>query len=283
MKQKYAKIFALSIMIVFISAFVFAAKPNIIPAKAENKVGIPAHAVKVAPGKYYLGKAIDKGKVVEGYMFVKNKKAKGKPTCNNNDVCEPELGERKNCADCSDGGTSGDSTCYTLMAKGAKWKTTESYITGQGIDPVITETSLNAWDSEVSFDVFGPRDVNGIVDGPDDVSPDGKNEVEVQNLGSSSTIAYTIVWGIFSGPPRQRELVEWDAVFNTYYQFGDANVDPLVMDYQNIATHEFGHSLGLSHPAETCTEETMYAYAGFGETKKRTLEAGDIAGVNKLY
>ena len=31
------------------------------------------------------------------------------------------------------------------------------------------------------------------------------------------------------------------------------------------------------------TEETMYAYADFGETKKRTLEAGDITGVQKLY
>ncbi|KKK59217.1 hypothetical protein LCGC14_3036600 [marine sediment metagenome] len=65
---------------------------------------------------------------------------------------------------------------------------------------------------------------------------------------------------------------------------GDANVSGnSVMDYQNIATHEFGHSLGLGHPENTCTEETMYAYASNGETKKRTLEAGDITGVNKLY
>ena len=55
------------------------------------------------------------------------------------------------------------------------------------------------------------------------------------------------------------------------------------MDYQNIATHEFGHSLGLGHPGDSCTEETMYAYGSSGETKKRTLEAGDIAGVNELY
>ncbi|KKK59216.1 hypothetical protein LCGC14_3036590, partial [marine sediment metagenome] len=47
--------------------------------------------------------------------------------------------------------------------------------------------------------------------------PDGKNEVEFQNLGATSTIAYTIVWGIFIGHPGQRILVEWDAVFNSNY------------------------------------------------------------------
>ena len=103
-----------------------------------------------------------------------------------------------------------------------------------------------------------------------------------ENLGASNTIAYTIVWGIFRGPPSGRELVEWDAVFNTDYPWSLAG-EAGKMDYQNIATHEFGHSLGLGHPDDTCTEETMYAFAGFGETKKRTLEAGDAAGVNKLY
>jgi predicted Zn-dependent protease len=55
------------------------------------------------------------------------------------------------------------------------------------------------------------------------------------------------------------------------------------MDLQNIATHEFGHAAGLGHPDSTCTGETMYASASFDETQKRTLEAGDIAGINDLY
>ncbi len=73
-------------------------------------------------------------------------------------------------------------------------------------------------------------------------------------------------------------------VFNSNYTFGNYDPgDPTMMDYQNIATHEFGHAVGLGHPEDTCTEETMYAFAAFNETKKRTLEAGDIAGVNDLY
>jgi hypothetical protein len=48
-------------------------------------------------------------------------------------------------------------------------------------------------------------------------------------------------------------------------------------------THEIGHAAGLDHPANTCTQETMYAYVDFGETHKRTLNNGDIAGINSLY
>ena len=55
------------------------------------------------------------------------------------------------------------------------------------------------------------------------------------------------------------------------------------MDFENIATHELGHSFGMGHPDSTCIEETMYAYADFGETKKRVLNAGDIAGIQELY
>lgn len=253
-----------------ISVFVVA-KPDttLVPAinnKAEVDVIIPAHAVQVADGVFSLGHALDvDGRVVEGFMFVHDKRENAKP---------PWAGGGKG---------NGESKCYSFLAKGARWKTTEQYITGEGVDTTITETSLNTWDSEVAFDIFGTRNINEVTDGADDVNPDGKNEVELKNIGSSNTIAYTIVWGVFSGPLSSRELVEWDTVFNTHYPFGDATINPEVMDYQNVGTHEFGHALGLGHPDNSCAEETMYAYADFGETKKRTLESGDIAGVNKLY
>jgi len=56
------------------------------------------------------------------------------------------------------------------------------------------------------------------------------------------------------------------------------------MDLQNIATHELGHGVGLGDLYITaCSEETMYGYSNYGETKKRTLNAGDIMGIQKLY
>jgi hypothetical protein len=41
--------------------------------------------------------------------------------------------------------------------------------------------------------------------------------------------------------------------------------------------------VGIEYPDSTYTLETMYVYAGNGETKKQDLYTGDIAGVNRLY
>ena len=295
-KTKIGVIFTLAVIAVLISVFVLA-KPNTTPVPATNDkadvpVIIPAHAVEVADNVFSLGTAQDvDGRIVEGFMFIDKKKGNANPNavCGNG-VCDG--GEKKSCpADCSvGGGGTGTSTCFSLLAKGARWKTTEPYSTGSGtnitgIDATLTETSLETWDSEIpSFNIFGARNISGTTDGADDVSPDGKNEVEFANLGDGDTIAVTITWGIFIGPPSGRELVEWDATFNTAYPFGNyIPGDPTMMDYQNIATHEFGHALGLAHPDDTCTEETMYRFAGFNETKKRDLNTGDIAGINSLY
>ncbi|MCH7568933.1 MAG: matrixin family metalloprotease, partial [Nanoarchaeota archaeon] len=148
----------------------------------------------------------------------------------------------------------------------------------------VTSASFETWDSEVAFDVFGTQNTSATVDGPDTVSPDDKNEVMFGVIDSPGVIAVAIIWGIFIGPPSQREIVEYDVVFNDPdYTWGDATINASLMDYQNIATHEFGHAAGLDHPDITCTEETMYAFADFGETKKRDLNAGDIAGITKLY
>ena len=102
----------------------------------------------------------------------------------------------------------------------------------------------------------------------------------------------TITWGIFSGSPRNRELVEWDMVFDNDgdWTWGDAEStdennlgNTGVMDLLNIAVHEVGHAAGMGHSPDTCVDETMYAFATEGETKKRTLNGGDIAGIQELY
>lgn len=36
---------------------------------------------------------------------------------------------------------------------------------------------MNAWNSQVTFKIFGSRLPNSVVDGPDILAPDGKNEV----------------------------------------------------------------------------------------------------------
>ncbi len=273
---KISVILTLSIIAILISVFAFA-RPDttrqpfeVSPSGGQTAVVIPSHAKEVAPGVFSLGTATDvDGRAVQGFMFVHdNRRENAKP---------PWAG----------GGKGGGEKCFALFAKGAGWKETEQYITDDGsygtkVDAALTETSLETWDSEVSFNIFGAGTSSGVVDGADGVRPDNKNEVMFEDLGATSTIAYTIVWGIFSGPPSGRELVEWDAVFNSNYDWSLSG-ESGKMDYQNIATHEFGHALGLGHPGDSCTEETMYRFASAGETKKRDLNAGDIAGINKLY
>ena len=130
-KTKIGVFLGVFLMIVLsISIFVLA-KPDVMPDKAKNPVVIPAHAVEVAPGVFYLGKAIDKGRIVEGYAFVDYKKGYGKPTgCKDDGVCQ--VWEDASCIDCLNGGEDPEepdtSSCYGFLAKGAKWKTIEPYL-----------------------------------------------------------------------------------------------------------------------------------------------------------
>lgn len=78
------------------------------------------------------------------------------------------------------------------------------------------------------------------------------------------------------------KILEDDIVANAVdYQWsdGDANVKT---DVRNFLTHEVGHSYGLGHN-QNDTEATMYPTGTQGETKKRDLDADDIAGIQHLY
>jgi len=142
---------------------------------------------------------------------------------------------------------------------------------------------LETWNTEVAFDIFGLEDESSLVDGIDTISPDGKNEFLFGPILENGVIAVTVVWGIFSGPPFVRELVEWDSIFEDIeFAWSTAGEDDK-MDFQNIATHELGHASGMGHPDDSCTEETMYRFAAEGEFIKRDLNAGDLAGIAELY
>lgn len=299
------KIFLSAILVlVFSAGLAIAARPDFQTAKVANPVTgevktlkLPERAVEVAPNVFYLGTAMDNGKFVEGYAFV-YKKGFGKPgTECGNGICEPGENLNKCPQDC--GGTTttttlggGTSDCYGFLSRGSKWKTVEPYIVNpintKGLDFSFVYNNLNSdiakWEMAAGTDIFGNGAATNMTLEADTVSPDGQNEVYFGNVDQPGAIAVTIVWGIFYGPPGQRELVEWDQVYDQMdYDWSDSG-ETGKMDFENIATHELGHSVGLDDLYNGgCSEMTMYGYADYGETKKRTLEDGDIAGVSNLY
>ena len=220
-----------------------------------------------------LGWAIHHGRLVQGYMFVHGAAAAASPGVSVNSAKRIQL--------------------YTFLASGAKWKTVEPYVVnganGHGV-PAQTvlgdmATGVTTWETSAGTDIIGAGALTNDTLEADESSPDDVNEVYFGSL-DSGTVAVTIIWGVFSGPPKSRELIEWDMVFNDAQPeaWGDATVDGDVWDVLDIATHELGHSAGLGDLYQTAaTEQTMYGYASPGETKKRTLESGDIAGIKALY
>lgn len=285
--EDYAKYGIFVIAILVLSAVAISVKPDILGPK-NAKVAIPAYAVEVSPGVYSLGTAVHGGRLVEGYAIVDYKESPAKPTrCNYDGVCQKS--ENPSCADCA--GVQ-DTSCYGFLSRGARWKSAEPYVfnpkNSYGIDESLAAQVLDAsiakWENAASAGMIGAGSVTSETLEADMISPDNKNEVYFGSIDSPNAIAITIVWGNFKGPSFGRELVEWDQVYDQEDYPWSVNNASNAMDFENIVTHELGHTVGLDDLYTSgCVDETMYGYADYGETKKRDLGPGDIAGVKLLY
>lgn len=182
-------------------------------------------------------------------------------------------------------------SCYGYLASGAKWKTIEPYLVNptnsDGLNQNFVFSAVTAGAAEwekYGGNIFGEASIDYDAQYVEDKT-DGKNTVSFGNYPNNGVIAVTNVWGYFGGSPRTRQLVEWDMLFNdTYFTFGDATATPSLMDLQNIATHEIGHSAGMNDQYSTkCYLETMYGYSSEGDIAKRDLYTEDITGIRKLY
>lgn len=103
------------------------------------------------------------------------------------------------------------------------------------------------------------------------------NDITVSNLGAGGPLALTTVTYVGS------TITDTDLAFNNYYSWSTSGAVGYY-DVQNVATHEFGHFLMLNDLyGGGDTEKTMYGYIGTGETKKRSLDADDLNGINAVY
>ena len=113
---------------------------------------------------------------------------------------------------------------------------------------------------------------------------DGVNAILWKKKGRS-TLGATYVWfSRFDG-----EVLEVDTIFNKKLPWAifpgspDCQSSPDAYDLQNIATHEFGHWVGLDDLYDDSDKDlTMYGFGAGGEVKKRSLGTGDVSGKNNL-
>ena len=155
------------------------------------------------------------------------------------------------------------------------------YLNTSGVDEGAVskfQAAVDTWDAATSAEVFG-----SVTSDSDAVygDLDGKNSIVFDRYPTDGVIAVTAYWVDRS----TRTVVEFDMMYNTYYQWGTVESNGTgVMDIQNIATHEFGHAFGLSDIYSSAySHVTMYGYSNFGDIAKRTLDPQDVLGIQKIY
>lgn len=180
-------------------------------------------------------------------------------------------------------------------------------------------TSSETWDAATSSELFW--DLNIIDYNAQYGIQDSKNAIVFGDYPDENVIAVTSVWftrrgrqivefdilfdtdfrwGDATNPPTEEICTAWESKcieWNPSNLTGPPSclkweevctnwttITLEVMDLQNIATHEFGHGVGLDDVYRSaCSEVTMYGYSEYGEIKKRTLEQPDTAGIQRLY
>jgi hypothetical protein len=230
---------------------------------------IPEWAVEISPDVFSLGSDVDPetGDAIEGIAFVDRE-----PGMVPEELLD--MGRRVR-------------SCYALEGFGS-WPSPESWgydatnssgISASSLQTTIT-TAQGLWETASGGDIFGAYTssysghANGVAD--------GQNNVQFGDAGGTGVVAVTYIWA--GGAGKTRFLTEWDQIYADSEPWTVGNpASANAFDLLNVSAHEIGHAAGVDHPSNTCTEETMYAYVDYGETKKRTLNAGDIQGISLLY
>jgi hypothetical protein len=165
---------------------------------------------------------------------------------------------------------------------GWKWTTlsVDYYINPSNLDVTPTaaiaavRSGADAWalqsGSPFAFNYVGTTTGTTVIN-------NGKNEVFFRNATNGTAIATTYYWSS-GGVALDADVVFWDGAYTFFTGSSGCSGGFYVED---VATHEFGHALGLGHSA--VSDATMVSGQQYCGTYKRSLAVDDILGLEVIY
>jgi hypothetical protein len=136
------------------------------------------------------------------------------------------------------------------------------------------QQAAGAWstqsNADFSFYYMGETSGNAVTN-------DGKNEVFFRN-DTNSNIAQTFRWWNSAGTLVDTDIVFYDGSWKFFAGYAGCSSGFYI---EEIATHEFGHALGLNH--SDVSTATMYPGAARCASWKGTLDPDDLAALEAVY
>ena len=172
---------------------------------------------------------------------------------------------------------------YGFALNGHTWKSHQAYYYVNAANLDIPEADAeaairagaDAWalqtNADISLVYAGRTTGSSVVN-------NGKNEVFFRSESNGNTIAVAYYWWDGSGNLVDADILFYDGGFQF---FGGSSGCASGQYVQDVATHEFGHVVGISHSGDSSA--TMYPSTGSCSQNWRTLAADDVSAAETAY
>jgi hypothetical protein len=181
---------------------------------------------------------------------------------------------------CDDGGYLKSGEIWPNQRYGWRWRASAFGSNGDILRAM--ELGAQAWDLTKDSCEFGDiTTITPVYEGATDLLAGAQDNVNTVDQGSMASfgcegaLACTQVWYAATG------AVEADIRFSDRVRWSTSGKSG-AYDYRSVATHEFGHFIGLSDLHDS-PNLTMYYATDTGSTGPRTLGRGDVLGLRQLY